>query len=113
MHEMSIAENIFEITNEYLKKEPEKRLLSVTVEVGELTAVVPESLEFCFSVILQETEHSSAKLIIKNVPLTANCRQCGKEFPIKNLVFNCPFCRSPEVKVIKGNELRVTELEVE
>ncbi|GAB4364291.1 MAG: hydrogenase maturation nickel metallochaperone HypA [Calditrichia bacterium] len=112
MHEMSIAQNILEIVKEYLGNE-HKKLLSVTVEVGELTAVIPESLQFCFEAVLAETPYPDARLIIKQIPLSGQCEQCGKVFKIENYLFTCPECKSIQIKVLNGQELKVTELEVE
>ena len=113
MHEMSIAQSILEIVEEYLKEYPGKRLKSVTVEVGELTAVVPESLDFCFTAITEETPYAGAKLVIKNIPLTGVCQECNHHFAIKDYNFTCPHCQSTQVKIQGGDELKVSELEVE
>lgn len=113
MHEMSIAESILDIVRETLRNNEQGKLLSVTVEIGELTAVIPESLDFCFQALVEETPYKGAKLVIKNVPLKGKCVKCKKDFPIKNYAFICPFCESLEVQVTGGQELKVTELEVE
>ncbi len=113
MHEMSIAQSILEIVEEYLQEYPGRKLKSVTVEVGELTAVIPESLDFCFTAITEETPYAGARLIIKQIPLTGTCQDCGEHFPIENFNFTCPKCQSTRVKVEGGDELKVSELEVE
>ena len=43
---MSIAQSILDIVDEYMAKEDNVKLLEVAVEIGELVAVVPESLSF-------------------------------------------------------------------
>ncbi len=113
MHEMSIAESIVEIIRETLGEDNHRKLVSVTVEVGELTAVVPESLEFCFNAIIETTPYRGAKIHIKNVPLTGQCPDCEKEFPIQKFSFVCPECGSRQIKILGGQELKVSELEVE
>ncbi|HFE63637.1 MAG TPA: hydrogenase maturation nickel metallochaperone HypA [Caldithrix sp.] len=112
MHELSIAESILEIVTESVP-DHDKRVLSVTVEVGELTAVIPESLQFCFHAIIEETPYKGAQLIIREKKLTGECRKCGSGFTIKNYFFQCPDCGSTDVQVTGGQELNVTELEVE
>ncbi len=113
MHEMSIAENILEIVKETLRNQNSSKLLSVTVQVGELTAVIPESLSFCFETVVENTPYKGAKLKIVEVPLTGKCKNCGKEFHISNYCFICPNCESTKVEIIGGQELNVSELEVE
>lgn len=112
MHELSIAESILEIVSESVP-DRNKKVLSVTVEVGELTAVIPESLQFCFNAIIEETPYRGAQLIIREKKLTGACRTCGSGFPINNYLFQCPDCGSTDVEVTGGQELNVTELEVE
>lgn len=113
MHEMSIAENILEIINQTLKDRTHARLLSATVEVGELTAVIPESLQFCFESLIESTAYKGAKLKIKDIPLQGICKHCEESFKINDYHFVCPACRSWEIQVTGGQELNVTELEVE
>lgn len=113
MHEMSIAESIVEIIRETLGESENRRLVSVTVEVGELTAVVPESLEFCFNAIIETTPYRGAKIHIRNVPLTGRCQECGEEFHIEKYAFVCPKCGSTRIQVLGGQELKVSELEVD
>lgn len=113
MHEMSIAESIIGIIQETLDSRDHPKLLSVIVEIGELTAVVPESLLFCFDALIEETPYKGARLIIREVPLTGKCEDCGHEFHIENYAFVCPACGSNRITVLGGQELNVTELEVE
>lgn len=113
MHEMSIAESIIDIVSETLNGQQQQKLLSVTVRIGELTAVVPESLQFCFEMSLENTPFEGAQLIIEEVPLRGECKKCSAEFKIENYNFICPVCRSVDVKVTGGQELNVSELEVE
>jgi hydrogenase nickel incorporation protein HypA/HybF len=113
MHEMSIAENIKEIVIETLADMDTPKLKSVTIEVGELTAVIPESLEFCFQIAIERTSFKGAKLNIVEQPLMGECTQCTEKFKIRNFSFICPSCQSSQIKVTGGQELNVTELEVE
>jgi len=55
MHEMSIAQNILEIVESALSENPGSRLKKVVVKAGELVAVVPESLQFCYQAITAGT----------------------------------------------------------
>ena len=113
MHEMSIAQSLVEIIREEMKKNDAKILRSVRLHIGQLTAIVPESLSFCFEVMTAGTDLEGAKLIMEIIPLMGYCVNCKKEFPIENYAFECPFCRSTEIKTISGQELSIVELEVE
>ena len=69
MHEMSIAESIIDIVRDSTSSQPDVKLLSVTVEIGELTAVIPESLSFCFDALIEDTPYKGAELKIITIPL--------------------------------------------
>jgi hydrogenase nickel incorporation protein HypA/HybF len=113
MHEMSIAQSILDIVDEYMAKEDNAKLIEVAVEIGELVAVVPDSLSFCYDTLVDDTPYMNSKLIINILPLTAVCSQCAQSFTIKEFNFVCSACQSTNVTVTRGQELRITHLEVE
>lgn len=113
MHEMSIAQSILEIVTDTLEQNPGSKLKKVMVKVGELVAVVPDSLQFCYRAITAETPLEGSELEIEVIPVAASCQDCGKEFKVDSFFFICPHCEGVNVKVLSGQELQVSELEVE
>ena len=113
MHEMSIAENIIEIVQQHLPKDEGCKVRSVTLRIGTLVGVVPESLEFCFTALTTDTPMEGATLAIGRVPLTATCRSCGVTSEIDLGSFVCPSCNDSNIEVIAGTELQVTEIETD
>lgn len=113
MHELAITENLFEIIFEQIKKHQVKKILKVKVKVGELTAVIPDCLQFCFDTLKEGTILKEASLDIEMVPLKAKCKKCKKDFPVKEFHFICPFCKGKEIEIISGRELFIENLEVE
>ena len=112
MHEMSITRAMLEIVREQMAKHGIERLSRVHIQVGEMTAVEPDSLRFCFEVCTQGTLLEGAVLEVEEMPLTGLCRDCGAKFAMKNLVASCPFCRSATVDIIAGRELDIISIEV-
>ena len=113
MHEMSIAQSLIDILQEEMAKHGAATLRSVRLSVGELSAIVPESLSFCFEIITQGTPLEGAKLLMDRIPLRGYCPQCEESFDIKEFVFICPTCGSPNIETIEGQELSIVEMEVE
>lgn len=113
MHEMSIAQSLLDIIREEMRKHEATVLRSVHLQIGQLSAIVPESLKFCFEIMISGTELEGAKLIMVQIPLKGTCRDCGKSFDIKEYVFQCPLCDSTDVEVISGEELSIVEMEVD
>lgn len=113
MHELGITQSIVEIAEQAAVKQQAAKIISVTVEVGSLAGVVPESLEFCFEACSKGTLLEGAALLIERVAARAGCRQCGREFPLEELLACCPDCGSAASDLLCGEELRIKEMEID
>ena len=113
MHEMSIAMSMIEIVREEMQKSDAKTLRSVRLNIGQMSAVVPDALSFCFEVITKGTEMEGARLMMDIIPLRGYCSNCEKEFEIKDYVFVCPICGTKKIETLSGQELAIVEIEVE
>jgi len=113
MHELSIAQSIVDIVLQYLPKEDGVTVRNVTLRLGEMAGVVPDSLEFCFSAITEGTRLKGAVLQIEHVPLTAHCNACGRDGEIEPTLFRCSWCGGTSLTILSGRELQVREIEVD
>lgn len=111
MHEMSITEDILAIIRGEMKKYSLTRLVSVKLRIGELTAIDPESLRFCFDACIKKTGLDGASLEIEDVPLTGRCSRCAATWKVTDLAMICPACRSTDVEKIAGTELDIISIE--
>ena len=112
MHELSIAQGIVDIIRQYVPEEQTADVRLVKIRVGPLAGVVPDSLDFCFGAIVNDTPLSTARLDIEEVQLQSQCGGCGEVFTVEGAYFLCPRCGSSDVKVISGTELQVVEIEL-
>ncbi|BBA68916.1 hypothetical protein YM18_0359 [Geobacter sulfurreducens] len=110
VHEMSITQNVVEICE---KSAEGRRIVAVVLEIGELSGVVPEAVEFCFEACTAGTLAEGARLSIDRVPGRGECGNCATVFPVRTYFDPCPACGAYGVRVVAGEELRVKELEVE
>ena len=113
MHEMSIAQSLIDIIHEEMAKNNASILRTVRLNVGEMSAVVPDSLEFCFSILTAKTPLEGVRLIMDIIPLKGYCRECKETFKIENFLFVCPSCGNGQVETIEGKDLSIVEMEVE
>ncbi len=113
MHEMSIAQSLIDIIKEEMEKNSARTLRSVRLHIGQMSAVVPDALSFCFEVITTGTEMEGARLDMEVIPLEAFCRQCKDTFQIEDYAFACPDCGGTEIEVIGGQDLSIVEMEVD
>lgn len=112
MHELTIAENIKKVVEESIKDRAAK-VRKIKLQVGRLTAVVPESLRFCFQFTAEGTSVEGAELEIEEVPVRGRCQRCGSDFTIDEPVFICPLCGSNQIELLSGRELMVESIEIE
>ena len=113
MHELSIAQNIISIVQEHLNEQQKFSVKTVRVKVGKLTNILTDSLIFGFDALTRETNLNGVVLEIEHIPLTVECTDCGKSTALDNYIFQCPNCRSSSISVVSGNELMVSEIELD
>ena len=113
MHELSIAQNIIEIVEQYVPGAAMAEVRSVRVRVGRLSGIVPDSLEFSFSAIVAGTPLGSARLDIEDVPAVCRCEACSAEFEAADFVFVCPACGNVNTRLLSGSDLQVVDIELE
>ena len=110
MHELSIATNIVEIAEESAKQSNTTVITEIELEVGELSGVVYEALEFAMVEAVKNTMLQNAKRIIIRIKGLAKCSECLHEFYVDDIFTPCPKCQSFKNDIIQGKELRVKSL---
>lgn len=108
MHELGITRNIVAIVTEHAG---ESRVKSVTLDIGKLSAILPESIRFCFDVCSKDTLLENATLEINEIPGLGRCNTCGAEIELDQLFGRC-LCGSNLITCIGGEELKIKEMEV-
>ncbi|TVQ74570.1 MAG: hydrogenase maturation nickel metallochaperone HypA [Balneolaceae bacterium] len=113
MHELSIALNIVDIASTETRKAGATRVTDLDIEVGSLSGVIVEALEFAMEVAVRDTILSEARVAIHPVKAQARCRKCGVEFEVRDYFEECPECASLDLQITRGQELKVRSLKVE
>ena len=109
---MSIAQNILDIAVAAAERGGAQRISRVNVVAGEMRAIVPAQLAFCFGIASEDTIASGAELNLEILPVTGRCRGCGKDFTIEKLDYTCPNCEKGDIEITGGTEFRVRDIEV-
>jgi len=112
MHEMGIASSILDAVANEARRYPGARATRVGVKIGELAAIDPEALRFCFEVMVKDTEQDGLQLVIERVPRKHQCAGCKEEFVIRDYDFRCPRCGTVSLDFASGDELELTFVEV-
>lgn len=110
---MSITRSMMEVVREEMDRHGVKSLKRLRVRIGELTAVEPEALRFCFEAYVKGTPLEGAVLEIEEVPLMCWCAECSAEFRMEHFLRACPKCEGGAVTKTTGHELDIVSMEAE
>jgi hydrogenase nickel incorporation protein HypA/HybF len=110
---MSIAQSLIDIIKEEMSKNNARLLRAVSLQIGEMSAIVPEALSFSFDVIISGTDLEGAELKMEIVPLTGYCHHCKLTFDIEDYTFVCPKCGDVDIDTLSGQDLSIVEIEVD
>jgi hydrogenase nickel incorporation protein HypA/HybF len=94
VHELSITRSVVAIVAE---RAAGRRVTRVRLEIGSLSAVVPDAIRFCFDICAADTPLAGAKLEIDEIPGLGCCNDCA----------------TGNLRLIAGQELNVKEMETE
>ncbi len=110
MHELSLSSAI---VNTVEKHAAGRRVTVVSLRVGALRQVVPDTLEFYFEFVARGTICEGARLEQEIVEASLRCNPCELEWEIEIPAFRCPECGGSDVEIASGNEFEVEAIEVE
>ena len=113
MHELSIATDLINTAIETAKQNNALKVLSVTVEIGELAMVNPEQLAFMYEVLTEENMLKGSKLNLVILPAVAECKNCGYKGPIPDkYTCACPNC-GLTLRAIECRDIQLKTMELE
>ena len=97
---------------EVLEENGLSRIESVTLEIGEVSGILPEFLRKCWGFATTRSRYAKdAKLIIEMLPAVTLCKDCGKEYETMTYGRECPHCGSSNTVLLCGNEYNIKEIE--
>jgi hydrogenase nickel incorporation protein HypA/HybF len=110
MHELSITRNVVAIVAE---RAAGQRVTRVRLQIGCLSAVLPDAIRFCFDICAADTPLAGARLEIDEIGGRGRCDDCGAETALSIPAGRCPACGAAGLRLIAGQELNIKEMEVE
>ncbi len=110
---MGIANSILHAVRVESARYPGCQPQKIGVRIGELAAVDPDSLHFCFDVLKKEAGLGDLQLEVEFRPRRHRCDPCSREFDVKEYDLHCPHCGRVTTLCVGGDELELAYLEVE
>ena len=112
MHELGTIVYVIDTGEKLAAEQKLSKIGSVTLEVGEVSGIVPEYLaDFWLyarkkSALLKETE-----LKIENLAAVTFCQDCKQTYSTLEYAKICPHCGSANTFLVTGNEFNIKEIE--
>ena len=112
MHELSIAQSVVELAREIALKEQADSIKSIKIEIGALSGVALDALEFALEITRKNTILDKAAVTFLNIPGKALCRNCGVQFETNDLLMFCPNCHKSNFEIIDGKQLKIKSVTI-
>ena len=112
MHELGIVFHVIKRLENLAAEQKLTAIQSVTLELGEVSGVVPEFLEDGWKwAVKKSTVLTNAALKIETLPAVTICNACGKTYGTVENGKTCPYCKSEDPVLQTGNEMNIKEIE--
>ncbi len=114
MHELGVVFHIIKKVDKIAEENNAKSVTSLTLEIGEVSMIVPTYFEDCFNwaKVNRSKYMHTCKLNIVNIKAITKCTCCNKEYDTVTYGRICPFCGSEKTYLVCGNEVLIKEIEV-
>lgn len=110
MHELSIAVSIVEIVEEQTEAPAGIQVSEVELDIGAMSGVVIEALQFALDEAIKSSIMESAKITINKIPGKLKCLACSHEFEPEDFITPCPKCGHLYSDVISGKEMKIKKI---
>ena len=113
MHELGVAFHVIREVNGIAKENGVGKINSVTLQLGEVSTVIPEYLTDVWQwAVKKETVLKDAELKIERIDAVTFCEDCRREYPTVRYGKTCPYCSGGNTYLVRGNEFIIKEIEV-
>lgn len=113
MHELGTVFYVLDRVEELVEQHDLKQIGSVTLEVGEVSGIIPEYLIDCWNWAAKKRGPAvqEAELRIETLEAVTFCEACQQTYPTMKYAKICPHCGSDRTYLVTGNEYNIKEIE--
>lgn len=111
MHELGIVFHMIDTLEEVGAENGLASIARVTLDLGEVTGVLPDYLLDCWRWAADRTELlRGAELDVHKIEAVTVCNACGRTYPTIEHGKTCPHCGSPDTELLRGLEIEIREI---
>lgn len=112
MHELGLVTHIVRTIEDISIEEQLTNVSSVTLELGEVSGVIPDYLTDCWKYFRVKSELlKEADLKIFMIPAVTICEDCNRTYSTLKYKKICPHCGSGTTYLKTGTEFNIKEIE--
>ena len=112
MHELGTVFYVLDRVEELVKEHELEKVGSVTLEVGEVSGIIPRFLTDYWEYAKKKTTYlQEAELKIETIHAVTYCQNCGETYSTVEFAKICPHCKSDNTFLLTGNEYTIKEIE--
>ncbi|MBV1853102.1 hydrogenase maturation nickel metallochaperone HypA [Catellatospora tritici] len=111
MHELSVCAALADLVTQRAGDRP---VTTISLRIGRLRQIVPDTLAFCWRMVIAETVLDGSRLEIETVDATVSCADCGHVSRIDPdpPLFVCHGCGGFSLTVLTGEEFLLLALDL-
>ncbi|MCI5669860.1 MAG: hydrogenase maturation nickel metallochaperone HypA [Bacilli bacterium] len=114
MHELGLVFYVIDNVEKLAKENHVKSVKKVTLEVGEVSTVVPSYFRDCFTWAIKKSEYmKNCELNLVIIQGISYCRDCKETYPTVKYGKECPHCHSDNTYLVTGSDVMIKNVEVE
>ena len=111
MHELGVTFYVVDDVKKVAQENQISKVSSVTIELGEVSTVVPELLIDCWNwARKKEPALTECEMKIETIPAVTFCEDCKQEYDTVPNGKTCPNCGSGNTYLVTGNEVLLKEI---
>lgn len=111
MHELGLVKQVVDTVEKLVNEQDLTQVASVTLEIGEVSGIIPDYLLDCWQWMQKKTEIlQNTELVIEELPATTMCESCGTTYATVEHGKQCPSCQSEHTYLLGGNEFIIKEI---
>lgn len=111
MHEGNFTQQIVDGVVTELRKYPGRAVDSISVKVGEVYHLVPDSVQMHYELITKGTALEGVELHLLEESMQVICSQCGRQGHVQDHhLLLCSFCHSRHVKPVAGDKVTIEQI---